>query len=234
MNTQNTHTETQNYQHIFNSIINKIQNRQTDFFEELRQEQSINEILENWHFSSYLTKAKKMKSWQSVGELKNFIQEKRLQKDAKYINEQKSRLNAIFNAKEVKCITLSIDWKKSQMWGYNPLATAKVTYIDNISETFYSDRVSGSGYDKESTAFANSMNQVNGILNKMIRIKNDNISKDNRDLFGYGTQGDFIPTFAGGVGVSCYYRVLESIGYKLNHIANGQTFDVYTIEKISE
>jgi len=70
--------------------------------------------------------------------------------------------------------------------------------------------------------------------NKMISIKNDNISKDNRDLFGYGTQGDFIPTFAGGVGVSCYYNVFESIGYKLNHIANGQTFDVYTIEKISE
>jgi hypothetical protein len=234
MTTQNTHTETVNYQQIFNSIINKINNRQTDFFEELRQEQSINNILENWRFSSYLTKANKMKSWQSVGDLKNFILQKRIKQDAKYKSEQTSRLNAIFNAKEVKCITLSIDWKKSQMWGHNPQATAKVTYLDNITETFYSDRVSGAGYDKESTAFANAMNQINGILNKMISIKNDNISKDNRDLFGYGTQGDFIPSFAGGVGVSCYYNVLESIGYKLKHIANGQTFDVYTIEKISE
>jgi hypothetical protein len=228
---QNTHTETNNYQQIIDSIINKINNRQTDYFEELRQEQSINEILDKWKFSNYLTKAKKNKSWQTVEGLKNFIIEKRIKQDAKYINDKKSHLNAIFNAKEIKCITLSIDWKKSQMWGYNPLATAKVTYLDNISETFYSDRVTGAGYDKESTAFANSINQVNGILNKMINLKNDNISKDNRDLFGYGTQGDFIPMFANGVGVSCYYNVFESIGYQLKHIANGQTFDVYTIEK---
>jgi hypothetical protein len=227
-------TETKNYQHIFNSIINKINNRQTEFFEELRQEQSINNILENWRFSSYLTKANKMKSWQSVGDLKNFILQKRIKQDAKFKCEQSRRLNPIFNAKEVKYISLSIDWKKSKMWGHNPQATAKVTYIDNTIEIFYSDRITGAGYDKESTAFANAINQVNGILNKMISIKNDNISKDNRDLFGYGTQGDFMLTFAGGVGVSCYYRVLESIGYKLNHIANGQTFDVYTIEKIAE
>ena len=33
--------------------------------------------------------------------------------------------------------------------------------------------------------------------------------------------------FNGGVGMSCYYRIAEFLGGKLERIASGNTFDVY-------
>ena len=37
----------------------------------------------------------------------------------------------------------------------------------------------------------------------------------------------FYPHFNGGVGMSCYYRIAEFLGGKLEQIANAQMYDKY-------
>jgi hypothetical protein len=78
---------------------------------------------------------------------------------------------------------------------------------------------------------ANCLNQIDEILKLLYTIKNDNLDKDNRDIFGYGSGYGITPSIEGGVGVSCYPRIFEKLGYEFKTITSGKTFDVYTITK---
>ncbi len=94
-----------------------------------------------------------------------------------------------------------------------------------------SGSIDGYGYDKQSTAVANCLNQIDEILKMLYTIKNDNIDKENRDLLGYGSGYGLTPSIEGGVGVSCYPYIFSKLGYEFKTIASGKTFDVYTITK---
>ena len=72
---------------------------------------------------------------------------------------------------------------------------------------------------------------MDGLLKLLYRAKNKATDQRNRDLIGYGSGYSMLPSFEGGVGVSCYYQILEYIGLKFTHVANGKTFDVYKISK---
>lgn len=92
-----------------------------------------------------------------------------------------------------------------------------------------SSSVGGCGYDKETTAIAQAMNQSSTIL-KMACMAIENNAKpyEVNNFFEYLS----LPSFKGGVGVSSYRSAFESMGYKWKDISSGKHFDVYTIRKI--
>ena len=62
--------------------------------------------------------------------------------------------------KPVKSMTISIEWKKSRMWGANPSATAKIQHQDGTYSSIGPFTCSGCGYDKESTVIAEVFNEA--------------------------------------------------------------------------
>lgn len=189
---------------------------------------AVNEILNNWNYQSLIPKSSKNKNWELTPLLEYLIKRWELN-EAKKLNSFMSRLNTVQSSIEVKSITITIEWHKSQMCGNNAEATAEVRYRNGNYERFKSSRTSGCGYDKESTAVGEALTQINGLLKPMYILKNRKHNLKNHELFGYGSGYGLLPYFEGGVGLSCYPRIIEKIKGKIKHISSGKTFDVYNI-----
>ena len=121
----------------------------------------------------------------------------------------------------IKTLTISIEWKKSSMWGMNPHATAEVTHFDGTYETKTGYKASGCGYDKASTVVAAICNDflLDRLKKKRTTTKHPYgiyCSKDRR-------------SFNGGVGMACYIDIARFLGGRFEILASGQTFDVYRI-----
>jgi hypothetical protein len=125
----------------------------------------------------------------------------------------------------IKTLTITIEWKRSRA-GSNPAAT--VEGEAQGGQYFHNNkpyRASGCGYDKESTVIADACNDyLKGHLYAA-------------DLTGapYGIQayknhvGLERRYFSGGIGTSCYYRIIEHLGGTMEHVASGRAFDVFRI-----
>jgi hypothetical protein len=156
----------------------------------------------------------------------NKIARKELAEKTKELN----RLNDERNQKQINSIDITIEWKRSRIWGGCPRAEVSVHFIDHTFERSGGFYASGCGYDKESTVIAE-------IFNKYLKYKLWLLSDENIKG-GHGT-GDKGPApyginnhnnyrgYAGGIGVNCYYRIAEYIGGHFECIASGKTFDVY-------
>lgn len=131
-----------------------------------------------------------------------------------------ARIESEKNQKPVASITLSIEWKRSAMWGNNPRLTAQVEFKDGTStQSVYS--CSGCGYDKESTVIADAFN---GYLKyKLHTITNGEAAKH---PYGMYTNTEH-KHYSGGIGTDCYYAISEFIGGGFERIATGKKFDVY-------
>ena len=168
-----------------------------------------------------------------IEKIKNIIIKKLQKKYEKNLAEKFNLLTQIENAKDFQGAKITIEWKKSSMWGNNPTAECCIYGVGTTS----SGSIGGCGYDKESTAVAKSLNQSLSFRKLLCEFKNkpENIDVCNREAFGYGVSygytGALIPFLDGGVGCSCYISVFEKLGYKMEHIAWGKAFDVYTISK---
>ena len=133
--------------------------------------------------------------------------------------------------KQVKEMIINIEWKRSAMYGNNPILEAKIQYVDGSWSNTYGKKYtcSGCGYDKESTVIAQLFNDyLCYALWQKKEIISNNKGKD-RSVVPYGVN-NYSPdhySFAGGIGTSCYYSISEFIGGKFEHISNGKTFDVY-------
>jgi hypothetical protein len=163
----------------------------------------------------------------------NKIVSKYVRDHEKSLNKQLQRIETIAAAKDVESVTINLDWKKSRTWGNNAKAEIRVSYSDNTCEYFESSRTSGCGYDKESTAISEALNQCNGVLKLLYKQKNKlkNFKQSNSSTIGYGAGYGILPQLEGGVGVSCMYKICESIGMQFESISHGRTFDVYQIKK---
>ena len=131
------------------------------------------------------------------------------------------------NQRKVEEMSINIEWKKSPTWGYCPRAYAKIKFNDGFgeSETY---KASGYGYDKESTVIADIFNEV--LKYKLWDLAaNENL--DRKEIpYGIVLNDEFNHYYEGGVGVSCYYNIVKFLGGNMEHIANGKTFDVYSIK----
>lgn len=180
-----------------------------------------------WYYSEKLTKRQKEKLTKS--EQKEIIKNKIIKEYEKRLAKDLKRIETIKNAKnDIDTITVNVDWVKNQTWGHNPHATI---YTNNGDIT--EGKASGCGYDKESAAIAQALNQNNDIVkllyiakNKKMTLKNTN----NHDLLGYGSGYGVLPYFEGGVGVSSLLNIFRKLNYNIvEHHTNKSDF--YTITK---
>jgi len=185
----------------------------------------------DWYLNSLLPVAKKNHVFKTVSELKSYLIDRLEKQTIKKIESLQNQLSFSDNLEEIESLTITVEWKKSSMWGSNPTAEAYINGIGRVS----SGSIGGCGYDKCSTAVANVLNQVPQFKKLMCELKNklSNCKKTNREVFGYGAGYGIIPTFEGGVGVSCYDRIFNSIGYEFKTVSSGKTFDVYRISKVT-
>jgi len=147
----------------------------------------------------------------------NKLARKQARKEAKELQ----RIENEKNQKEVKSISISIEWKKSNMWGYNPNAQARIYHKDNTC-SYVSAKCSGCGYDKESTVIAE-------IFNAALKYKLHQPLKTEKP---YGIYLDNHMHFSGGIGVDCYYNISKAIGGTFKKVASGKTFDCYEYNEV--
>lgn len=147
----------------------------------------------------------------------------------------RARIEAEKSQKPVRRLTITIEWRKSRTWGSNPRAEAAVEFRDGTFTRRDGFTCSGCGYDKESTV-------VSDIFDAFLRYKLWRLPKS-KITGGHGS-GDTGPApygiqhyegedgyksrgFADGVGMSCYYRLCEYLGGKLEHVASCKSSDVW-------
>jgi len=119
-------------------------------------------------------------------------------------------------------INVSVEWKKSSVWGYNP--TASVCADKRRTE----GKASGCGYDKGSAAIAEACN-----LNpEIMRILYEHAEKGGSFPYSVHTFAG-LPSFDGGCGVSCFGPVFAACGYSWRNVASGKLYDAFTIERES-
>ena len=152
--------------------------------------------------------------------------------------EKLAKLDRIAQAPELSYITVAVEWKRSSVWGFNPTATV------TTNTEFASGHASGCGYDKESAAIAQALNQCDSVLKALYSFKEKQMREgqndhsrtactghDNRHIIGYGAGYATIPYFEGGVGASCFWSIFERIGYTCRGDHSGRHSTYYHIEK---
>ena len=130
----------------------------------------------------------------------------------KQVEKDLYKIGAIERAKDVSTISVLVEWKANRTWGANPTATVRTLYKTSKGTA------SGCGYDKESAAIAYAFNDDLDILKILYIMKekalasNKNISS--HEACGYGAGYGVLPYFEGGVGVSCFIRILKDNGFR--------------------
>ena len=231
MKNQNLNTETTFlFPQILEAISNDIKNKSNELIKDLSTFTDCKSILDKWFYKNYIPKGKNTQ-WNDTEVLKAYLI-KRIEKDTlKRIENEKEFLEDISNAKGLESCIITIEWKRSQMWGMNPRAEAKIENKLSHYRYFDSGSVGGCGYDKKSTAVANCLNQSLDVLKELYIVREKDLKTSLNDLFGYGSGYGIKPRIEGGVGVSCYPAIFDKIGFNFQQTANGKTFDVFTITK---
>ena len=145
-------------------------------------------------------------------------------------------LEAAANAPRISSASITVEWAKSRTWGANP--TAKFL---NIGDGQTVGHASGYGYDKESAAIAEAMNDSPSALRVLYELGEAALNRGESPrstsscsgyhwgtCIGYGAGYSVLPYWEGGVGSSCFWRILEKAGYTVRHAGSGKMFDCYT------
>jgi len=226
---------------LIKAIETEQKNRLENFIHEINQCNELTD-LNKWQYTDLLPKGKDVSNF-SFNALKGYLIMRKEKAVYKSIEREVKKINAVSNTGELIEVKISMEWKRSKMWGNNPNAECWYSYkdADGNHKSGYntSGSIGGCGYDKGSTAVANCLNQIDAVLKLLYSLKDKNhtgiVNNENdlnRELFGYGSGYGILPSIEGGVGISCYPAIFKAIGYNFKTIASGKTFDVYTISKI--
>jgi len=133
------------------------------------------------------------------------------------------KINQAEKAPDLNYASVSVDYVRSQTWGYNPHVES---YTDNGR---YYGTASGCGYDKESSAVATAFNSDYTMLKVLYTLKEEGLKAgltsdsktactghDNRSIIGYGAGYSVLPYFEGGVGVGCFWSILKKAGFEVS------------------
>lgn len=126
-------------------------------------------------------------------------------------------------------IEIDVEWKKSSTWGWCP--TAEMSWEDakgNWHRIEKAGHASGCGYDKHSTVVADALNHFK---NLRYAVRNKNFKNA---PYGISKSDYTYCYFEGGVGMSCYPRIMDWLGYEMKYVADGKTYDKWVIIKKSE
>lgn len=139
--------------------------------------------------------------------------------------EEMQKIEAVSKAREMDYINISVEWHKSRTWGSCPRVEVRT------NDGYFTGSASGCGYNKESAAVAQALNQSASVLKALYEVKEQSIEKNSHDVLGYGSGYGIRPYFEGGVGISCFRSIFERLGYKWETTASGKTFDAYRVSK---
>lgn len=156
--------------------------------------------------------------------------------DKQTIKKQDKLLRAL-DSVDVQTVSISVDWKRSAMWGYNPTATVVIN-----GRFEYVGTASGCGYDKRTAAVGDALNQCPAILKMLYTAKEKALKKapasirknpdaSNADLIHYGAGYGVLPYFEGGVGISSFKGVFEACGLVCTMSHATKTTEFYYFEK---
>jgi hypothetical protein len=171
---------------------------------------------------------KKKYTFKSVQECRSYLVDRLEKHTFKKLQKTFQLLEFNENLPQIEKLVITVEWKKSSMWGMNPNAETYVNGVGRIS----SGSIGGCGYDKQSTAVANVLNQIPQFKKLLFAVKDKKVKLKNHEMFGYGSGYGILPSFESGVGVSCYDKIFNKIGYKFETISSGKAIDVYQITKI--
>lgn len=148
-----------------------------------------------------------------------------------------ARLDRVAAAPDLSFISISVDWVRSRTWGNNPHAEART------NTGVFTGTASGCGYDKESAAIANALNQCDSVLKALYTLKEEGLraglsdksktaacGRSNGNICGYGAGYGAIPYFEGGVGASCFWSILKKCGFSTS-CHHGKHSDFYSVSK---
>ena len=156
---------------------------------------------------------------------------------AKWREKQLAKLRTAATALALSFVSIEVEWKRNPYWGNNPTATI------STNDGTYIGHASGCGYDKESAAVAEALNQSSAVLRVLYEAAEAALARgesykrlssgcvDWRDVLGYGSGYALLPYFDGGVGVSCFWSILGKCGFSCRLGASGRSFDSYTAER---
>lgn len=148
-----------------------------------------------------------------------------------------AHIDRIAAAPDCTFISVSVDWVRSRVWGYNPRVEVRT------NTGYFKGFASGCGYDKESAAIAEAFNQCDSILKALYTLKEKGLQagqsdrsktascgRSNGDICGYGAGYGARPYFEGGVGASCFWEILKKCGFSVScHYSKHSNF--YSAER---
>lgn len=126
----------------------------------------------------------------------------------------------------VASVEVMVSWKN-----HKPSADVSVHLADGQVER-YEGKAGGWGYDLESAAVAQALNQCGAIRKLLIEAKFNKreAGQKNHDILGYGSGYGIIPHFEGGVGITSHKGIFENLGFKVGGMS-GKTYDLYTFSR---
>lgn len=147
------------------------------------------------------------------------------QLDKRYV-EEIATLEQAEESSDLESVSIFVTWHKSKIWGMNPTAECRIFTKDGQT-IMTTGTASGCGYDKESAAIADGLNDIPAIRKMLCKIKetamingrssDTNGSRSNADCIEYGAGYGAIPYLEGGVGSSCFVRIFEKAGFVVEH-----------------
>lgn len=190
------------------------------------------DIIDSWYYVEKLTARQKEKLENkelTTKEAKSILKNKIIEEHLKKAEQKLQRIETIKKANDdITTISINVEWVRNTTWGYNPHATV---YTNNGDAT--EGRASGCGYDKESAAVAEALNENNDILKLLYTFKNKKMTTkktNSRELLGYGSGYGILPYFEGGVGMYSLLNIFRKLGYNINEHHTNRS-DFYTIQK---
>ena len=151
----------------------------------------------------------------------------------KSLDKDLEKIATAEQAEQPETITINVTWNRNKIWGYNP--TAEITITTAHSARTYTGHASGCGYDKESAAVCNALNESPEALKALYSAKEKaieagNTSTSNAELIEYGAGYGAIPYYEGGVGMNSIVRVLTKCGLNMKHEHSGKHSNYYFLE----
>ncbi len=155
----------------------------------------------------------------SMDKFKACAKTKMLKETKKQLDKELKELEKIENNHKIfDTLYIQIQCKKTN-FGYQ----YKAILSDSI-EKIEGKYTGGWGYDKLSSAISEVLNEYLPLKELLYNYKekylfeNKLTQANNREIFGYGSGYGILPYFESGVGTSCYYKILDTIGLELKNI----------------
>ena len=144
------------------------------------------------------------------------------------------RINRAENAGEVVSATINVE-RKNTSNGYQYRANVSVFSIDGNGElrgrTIGGDWTRGSGYDKKSTAVADTLNRSDDLLRMLIQAQEDGIDLGAGVSVGYGS---YLPEFNQMIGMNAIVSSLEALGFSVEEVDKGRGGEtIYHLRRVT-